>query len=343
MPKCRIRTRAAASKSKNRGPYHRYDEASLSLAVNTVLEKKLTERAAAKAFKVPRATLQRCVNRTSGMTNNTCTPTSTPSSPPNDFCTRVSCIVNPLGVVQLNISVDLSTKSRMQHKKSIINLHTQLPVASSASPGATPIMQYEEEKAFADYLVACSDRNLPVSKTLANNKARQILERRGAKFTTKSGLPSKEWWYGFIKRFPQVGIRKKQDIHRGRAVLTQESVDAFFTDLHTLKVRKQITAEVNNNINNNNNNNNCVHIPFFCSVRKNIYSADEVGVSGLGTSDFVVASRFARRVYSITDTKEHVSLMCCYSAAGTFLPPFFIFRGEKLMQGLGINGRITRG
>jgi hypothetical protein len=67
---------------------------------------------------------------------------------------------------------------------------------------------------------------------------------------------------------------------------------------------------------------------------KNIWSADEVGVSGLGTSDLVVASRYARRVYQIQSCKEHCSLMGCYSTTGSYIPPFFIFAGQRAGKGL---------
>lgn len=61
-----------------------------------------------------------------------------------------------------------------------------------------------------------------------------ILERRGAKFNTASGLPSREWWDGFYRRWPAVGSRKPQPITKGKALLTKEQVDAFFNDLRTL-------------------------------------------------------------------------------------------------------------
>lgn len=40
-------------------------------------------------------------------------------------------------------------------------------------------MVYEEEKAFADWLIQCSDANLPQSRAQANQKAVMILERTG--------------------------------------------------------------------------------------------------------------------------------------------------------------------
>jgi hypothetical protein len=95
-------------------------------------------------------------------------------------------------------------------------------------------MTYEEEKAFSDWIITCSNLHIPTPKSICNQKASMILERRNAKFKTKTGLPSKEWWYGFYKRWPEVAPRKPQPFSRGKALLTKEHVDAFFTDLHLL-------------------------------------------------------------------------------------------------------------
>jgi hypothetical protein len=59
-----------------------------------------------------------------------------------------------------------------------------------------------------------------------------------------------------------------------------------------------------------------------------------VGISGLGTSNLVVASRAAKRVYAVVDGKEHVTLMCAYSGAGAVIPAMFIYKGQRLMEGL---------
>jgi hypothetical protein len=53
-------------------------------------------------------------------------------------------------------------------------------------------------------------------------------------------------------------------------------------------------------------------------------------VSNLGTADAVVGSRFAKRVYSPSSLcSDHCTIMACYSASGSVIPPLFIFQGKK--------------
>jgi hypothetical protein len=67
---------------------------------------------------------------------------------------------------------------------------------------------------------------------------------------------------------------------------------------------------------------------------KNTWSADEVGISGLGTSDVVVASRLAKRVYQKQTAKDHCTMMASYSTTGACIPPLFLFQGKRIGQGL---------
>lgn len=59
-----------------------------------------------------------------------------------------------------------------------------------------------------------------------------------------------------------------------------------------------------------------------------------MGISGLGTSNLVIASRFARRVYQQQTSKEHCTVMGCYSTTGACIPPVFLFTGKRVRQGL---------
>jgi len=111
-----------------------------------------------------------------------------------------------------------------------ITITNNIPLVSPPSAGR-PIqkMVYEEEKAFADWLIQCSDANLPQSRAQANQKAVMILERTGEspprRFNTKTGLPSDEWWTGFYHRWPEVKTRRTQAINRGKATLLPEDLE----------------------------------------------------------------------------------------------------------------------
>jgi hypothetical protein len=154
----------------------------------------------------------------------------------------VLCNVNTNGDVNLIVHIndsDYSTKDDALISCTASSIILPLPTSS----GPSTIMTYEEEKAFCDWIITCSNLHIPTPKSICNQKASMILERRNAKFNTKAGLPSKEWWYGFYKRWPQIASRKPQPFSRGKALLTKEHVDAFFTDLHALS--NTVAIEVN--------------------------------------------------------------------------------------------------
>jgi hypothetical protein len=233
-----------------RGPYgKKYSKAELLKAVCAVQHGQLSQHAAAVAFHVPRASLQDYLRRHSALPSEktedvaaagvasllSLSASSSPAtiiSPPSSLPPLVSvlCVIDPHGCVA--VSVEAARESRVGEN---ISVHSNIqPFLLAPHSGPPTLLTHEEESAFAHWLIRCSDLHLPVPKCIANEKARAILERRGAKFSTETGVPGRHWWDGFYRRWPAVAPRKPQPITKGKALLTKEHVDAFFNDLQTL-------------------------------------------------------------------------------------------------------------
>ena len=63
---------------------------------------------------------------------------------------------------------------------------------------------------------------------------------------------------------------------------------------------------------------------------------DETGFSVCSCLQKVLAQKNARQVHKLNpgDTKEHISFCPTISAAGTVIPPLFIFTGKRVIVGL---------
>ena len=59
--------------------------------------------------------------------------------------------------------------------------------------------------------------------------AGMIAKKRGNPF--KEGLPSKRWWEGFIRRRPEIALRKPQAFGLARTRCTLDIVDKFYDSL----------------------------------------------------------------------------------------------------------------
>ena len=100
-----------------------------------------------------------------------------------------------------------------------------------SASGPPTVLTYEEEKAFAKWIIDCSNCYMSPTIALANQKARQIIERRGSQFRGKSKMPSRSWWRSFLGRHPEVKDRRPTPINRARADLKRESVESYFDSL----------------------------------------------------------------------------------------------------------------
>jgi hypothetical protein len=239
MPKhSKHTTKEERKRAAKRGPYGKqYSKPELLLAVSAVQKHQMSQRAASNAFHVPLTSLQNYLHRHSAVQEEevaSAPPShvqlpSCPSLPALPLLVRVVTSIDPHG--RLSISFEAEHQSRVGTQ---ISIDSSMPLLLAPPPGPSPLMTHEEEKAFAQWLICCSDLHLPTPKCIASEKARMILERRGAQFSTASRLPSREWWDGFYRRWPAVGPRKPQPITKGKALLTKEHVDAFFRDLQTL-------------------------------------------------------------------------------------------------------------
>lgn len=227
---------AASPHVARRGPYGKHNRPALLLAIAAVQHQQLSQRAAAKAFQVPLTSLQNHLRRLSpveALEEHAVRPVSVPAeqalSPPPQPLVCVLLSIDSHGSVSTSTQAECAARVGAE-----VRVQRSTPVLLPPLPGPPTLLSHEEEQAFAEWLIRCSDLHLPTPKSIASQKASMILERRGAKFGTASGLPSREWWDGFYRRWPAVGPRKPQPIARAKALLTKEHVSAFFADLQTL-------------------------------------------------------------------------------------------------------------
>ncbi len=238
----RIKKQIRKKRSKRiRTSYKQYDETNFQ-AIIAVRSKTMSIRKAANIFQVPCSSLHLCIQQQCTFTHSNSNSNNN-SQLKNQLVTNDSNYLHCIHTI-LTIDANAEIEVKLVYSSYTKNVAPQSTIIlKSDHSGPSTIMTYEEEKAFCNWIITCSELHIPTPKSICNQKASMILERRGSKFKTKTGLPSKEWWYGFYKRWPQVAPRKPQPLSKGKALLTKEHVDAFFTDLHSLS--NTVATEVN--------------------------------------------------------------------------------------------------
>ena len=120
----------------------------------------------------------------------------------------------------------------------------------------------------------------------------------------KESGPSLKWWRGFKKRHPELSLRKTELIDRGRYDNATEGViNEYFDVLEETLGNSDLT--------------NKPHMVFNC---------DEASLALNKSSRKVLVPRNSKHCHTIaTASSQHMSILCCASAAGQVIPPLIVF------------------
>lgn len=135
------------------------------------------------------------------------------------------------------------------------------------------------------------------------------------RFNKNSRMAGEEWFRKFMLRHSDLSIRVPEPTSIARAVgFNFPQVMKFFTQLETLIGECEAT-----------------------SVK--VWNADETGISTVQKPVKIIATKGSRSVGRITSNErgQTITAMCCMNAAGTFLPPMFIYPRKRMMESL-LNG-----
>ena len=152
--------------------------------------------------------------------------------------------------------------------------------------GPKPPLGVNEERLIADKLIELSNvgHGLPRREVcLSVKKILDDAKRKVPAFT--NNLPSKNWFYAFLKRHPDLSVRRTQKLEIARAMAcSPESIEAWFMAFESLLREQGITSP------------------------SQIYNADE---SGFPLQDSrgakVVTAKMNRRPFHITSSSKEAS------------------------------------
>lgn len=130
------------------------------------------------------------------------------------------------------------------------------------------------------------------------------------RFNNDKTIAGYDWLWSFLRRHPNLSIRKSEGLSMARGMgLTREAAQTFY-DLLEKEINDYKLQD----------------------KPQNIFNVDESGIQLINKVGEVVAKKGAKVVQKLTtgEKGETVTLVCCASAEGRFLPPAIIFKGKNL-------------
>lgn len=180
--------------------------------------------------------------------------------------------------------------------------------------GAPIILDPAEERHFVDLLIASAEYGFPLTMLDLRMIVQEYLNRIGRKIQKfTDNLPGKDWCYRFLERHKRLlSQRTCQNIKGVRAQATDEAISEYFERLET----------------------HLHSVP-----PSNILNYDETNLSddpGRKRCIFRRGTKYPERI--LNSTKAAISIMFAATASGELLPPYVVYKAERLYDKWCIGG-----
>ena len=177
-----------------------------------------------------------------------------------------------------------------------------------------PTFTEEYAEALVAHVVDMSNRCMPLTRKEFLKLAFDLAEKLklNHRFNMAKKSAGKHFYYDFLKRHPDLSLRRPESTSLMRAVgFNRHQVERFFNNLKNL----------------------CQKYNFGPS---NICNCDETGVSTVQKQAKVMTLKSNRQVGKLTSAErgKNVTVMFCMSVAGYFIPPLFIFPRQRVNERL---------
>ena len=177
--------------------------------------------------------------------------------------------------------------------------------------GGQTIFSRNQEEMLAEHCVSMAHLGYGFSRWQVLEMAKNMSEAIG-----RDSEPTKHWFYSFIQRFPELKMinPKKRDKARDDAV-NDETLSAYFEELGNVLDKYDIKNK-----------------PQF------IWNVDETGIS-LDHNPPKILARAGTNPHCVTSGRSATTtVIAAVSALGETIPPFVIFKGDRLSKDIRTDG-----
>ena len=186
--------------------------------------------------------------------------------------------------------------------------------------GRKTVFTEEQETELADYILQLSNLFYGMTPATVRRIAYDYATVNNLKhsFCTEKKICGKDWLNGFLKRQPQISLRRPEATSLNRILgFNRLSVNEFYDNLEKVFEKYSFQAS-------------------------RIYNVDETGISCVHRSPRILARKGRKQVGVVTSGErgQTTTVVCCVSASGQYVPPLFIYKRERMKEGLSRNGPV---
>ena len=188
---------------------------------------------------------------------------------------------------------------------------TRCSVGLDAKSGSERFFTVEEEKELSEHVKYMADIGYGYTKSNIQYMAADFARSVWKEVKSEKGL-SDSWFYGFLKRWPDLKMVKPQKLQISRAKsASKEAVDNYFRELGNAM-----------------RENNLMEAP------QRIYNLDETGISIEHAPPKIVYSKESNPQAVTFERSANITIIAGVNAIGNYIYPFYVFYGKRWMDEL---------
>ncbi|XP_043476436.1 MFS-type transporter clz9-like [Leptopilina heterotoma] len=182
------------------------------------------------------------------------------------------------------------------------------PNKSERRSGPPTVLSENIEHNIVNWMIHRSKTGSPVNKNELLDSIQSYLNFERKETPFKDNRPGRSWFDHFMKRYPNVTVRKAQNLTAARAAVTEEDLREWFEEI-------RLYLEENALLN----------LP-----PSNIFNCDETSMELCPATTRVFAEKGSKTVYNIIDGsgKECYTALFMFGADGRRAPPMLMFKGK---------------
>ena len=184
--------------------------------------------------------------------------------------------------------------------------------------GRKPTFTKEQEDEIKNHILLMAKMFYGVSRLELRKVVFEYAEVNEIKndFDKSSKMAGVDWLQGFLRRNPELSLRKPEPTSISRiTAFNEEEVKQFFSNLETVMGKFKFEGA-------------------------RIYNMDETGISTVQKPGRIIGPKGQKQVGAVTSWErgKNITVCCAMSASGTFIPPMFIFPRARMNPVLGRGG-----
>ena len=217
------------------------------------------------------------------------------------------------------------TAERFGIPKSTLHDHIKGKSKSIGRGGAT-VLSGDVEREIVLGCTTLAEMGYGLTRELVEQIVYQYLKDNEIPNPFVGGMPGRDWWERFRKRWPCLSERKPQNLSRKRAQAGNvDVINAWFDQLDQVFTNVAFDP----------------YDPLMMQHR--LWNCDETAFCTSPTSSTILAKRGSRVVHEISGDSGHqyITVHCCGSASGELLSPFILYKGKNITVDKGWTSRDT--